>query len=60
MGLARSTATRTPRKCSAKLKKDDETLEGELETLKNAIDAHHKDNRDKRKALQERRNGLAK
>jgi hypothetical protein len=39
----------------AKLKKDDEALEAEIKTYENAVDAHTKDNRDKRKGLQERR-----
>jgi len=43
----------------SKLKKDDETLEGEIKTLELAPDAHTKDNREKR-TLQERRNMIAK
>lgn len=30
----------------AKLKKDDETLEGEIKALETALDAHTKDNRE--------------
>ena len=44
----------------AKLKKDDETFEREIKTLETAIDYHTVENRGKRKALQERRNALAK
>jgi uncharacterized protein YlxW (UPF0749 family) len=43
-----------------KLQADDEKLEGEIKVLETAIDSHTKDNRDKRKALQERCNILAK
>jgi chromosome segregation ATPase len=43
-----------------KLKSEDEKLDGEIKTLETAVDAHTKDNSDKRKALQERRNTLAK
>lgn len=43
-----------------KLKKDDETLEGEIKTLETALDYHTVENRNKRKILQERRNALAK
>jgi chromosome segregation ATPase len=43
-----------------KLNKDDEAIEAHIKTLENAVNAHAKDNRDKRKALQERRNMLAK
>jgi hypothetical protein len=39
---------------------EDEKLEGEIKTLEIAVDAHTKDNRDKRKSLQERRNAVAK
>jgi chromosome segregation ATPase len=41
---------------NGKLKAEDEKLEGEIKTLETAVDAHTKDNRNKRKALQERRN----
>lgn len=44
----------------AKFKKDDELLEAEIKTLEIAVDAHTKDNRDKRKSLQERRYILTK
>lgn len=43
-----------------KLKADDDKLAEEIKTLETAVDEHTKDNRDKRKALQERRNGLSK
>jgi hypothetical protein len=43
-----------------KLKAEDEKLAGEIKALEIAVDAHTKDNRDKRKALQERRYALAK
>lgn len=43
-----------------KLKEEDAKLEGEIKMLETAVDAHTKDNRDKLKALQERRNILAK
>jgi hypothetical protein len=43
-----------------KLKAEDEKLEAEIKTLETAVDAHTKDNRDKRKILQERRNTIAK
>jgi uncharacterized protein YgiM (DUF1202 family) len=43
-----------------KLKEGDTKLEGEIKALETAADSHTKDNRDKRKALQERRNTLAK
>jgi uncharacterized protein YlxW (UPF0749 family) len=42
-----------------KLAEEDEKLAAEIKELENAADSHTKDNRDKRKALQERRNGLA-
>jgi chromosome segregation ATPase len=44
----------------AKLKKDDEAAEAEIKTLETALDYHTVENRAKRKALQERRNALAK
>lgn len=44
----------------SKLKAEDETLAEEIKTLETALDGHTKDNRDKRKALQERRNALTK
>ena len=37
-----------------KLQEQDAKLEGEIKMLETAVDAHTKDNRDKRKALQER------
>jgi chromosome segregation ATPase len=43
-----------------KLKAEDEKLDAEIKTLETAVDAHTKENRDKRKALQERRNTIAK
>ena len=43
-----------------KRKQEDDQLAAEIKTLETAVDSHTKDNRDKRKALQERRNGLAK
>jgi uncharacterized protein YlxW (UPF0749 family) len=43
-----------------KLQKEDGELEAQIKALDNAIDYHTKDNREKRKALQERRNALAK
>jgi hypothetical protein len=42
------------------MKEADEKLAEEIETLENALDSHSKDNRDKRKTLQERRTGLSK
>jgi hypothetical protein len=42
-----------------KLKAEDDKLAEEIKALETAVDSHTKDNRDKRKALQERRNGLA-
>jgi uncharacterized protein YlxW (UPF0749 family) len=42
-----------------KLKAEDEKLAEEIKALETAADSHTKDNRDKRKALQERRNVLA-
>lgn len=39
-----------------KLKAEDEKLEGEIKTLETAVDYHTVENRNKRKALQERRN----
>jgi argininosuccinate lyase len=44
----------------AKLKVEDEKLEGEMKVPEVATDAHTKDNRDKRKVLQEHRNTIAK
>jgi len=41
------------------MKKMDAEYEAELKTLETAIDSHTKDNRDKRKALQEQGNTLA-
>jgi len=43
-----------------KLKAEDAKLASEIHGLELAIDSHTKDNRDKRKALQERRTALAK
>jgi septal ring factor EnvC (AmiA/AmiB activator) len=43
-----------------KLEKKDHDLEEQIKTLDNAVDYHTKANREKRKALQERRNVLAK
>jgi hypothetical protein len=43
-----------------KLKADDEKLAGEIKALETALDGHTKDNRDKRKAVQERGNALFK
>jgi hypothetical protein len=43
-----------------KLQKDDEALAGEIKTLEIAFDYHTVENRGKRKALQERRNMIAK
>jgi predicted nucleic acid-binding Zn-ribbon protein len=43
-----------------KLKDEDTKLEAEIKTLELAIDSHTKDNRDKRKAIQGRRNSIAK
>ena len=43
-----------------KLHEEDGALETEIKTLETAIDSHSVDNRNKRKALQERRNTLAK
>lgn len=43
-----------------KLKAEDEKLDAEIKTLDLAPDYHSKDNRDKRKALQERRTTIAK
>jgi hypothetical protein len=43
-----------------KLKVEDEKLVGEIKTLETAIDYHTVENRSKRKALQERRNTIAK
>ena len=42
------------------LKAEDDKLAEEIKALETAVDEHTKDNRDKRKALQERRNGLSK
>jgi predicted secreted protein len=44
----------------AKLQEEDATLETDIETLETAPDSHSKDNRDKRKAAQERRDTIAK
>jgi len=41
-----------------KLTEEDAKLAAEIKELEAAVDSHTKDNRDKRKALQERRNGL--
>lgn len=43
-----------------KMQAEDEKLAAEVKTLENAIDYHTKENRDKRKALQERRTALTK
>ncbi len=43
-----------------KLKDEDAAAEAEIKTLETALDSHTKDNRDKRKALQERRHQLVK
>jgi chromosome segregation ATPase len=43
-----------------KLKEEDDRIETETKELEGAVDSHTKDNRDKRKTLQERRNVLAK
>ena len=43
-----------------KLKAEDEKLEGEIKALEAAVDYHTVENRGKRKALQERRNTIAK
>jgi len=43
-----------------KLTAEDEKLDAEIKALDTAVDSHTKDNRDKRKAMQERRNTLAK
>jgi chromosome segregation ATPase len=42
-----------------KMQEEDRGLEAEFKTLETALDSHTKDNRDKRKALQERRTALA-
>jgi chromosome segregation ATPase len=41
-----------------KLQEEDRTLEADIKELASAIDSHTVDNRNKRKALQERRNAL--
>ncbi len=43
-----------------KMQAEDRGLEKEIKALDNAVDHHTKDNRDKRRALQERRNALTK
>lgn len=43
-----------------KLKSEDERLADEIKQLEGALDSHTKDNRDKRKTLQERRTQLSK
>jgi chromosome segregation ATPase len=43
-----------------KLKADDEKLAEEIKTLEAAVDAHTKDDRNRREALQEQRNALSK
>ena len=43
-----------------KLKDEDGRLADEFGTLERALDSHTKDNRDKRRALQDRRNAIAK
>ncbi len=43
-----------------KLKDEDAALDAEIKALETALDGHTKDNRDKRKALQERRDNLAR
>jgi hypothetical protein len=43
-----------------KLKSEDERLADEIKQLELAVDSHTKDNRDKRKAIQERRTQLSK
>lgn len=43
-----------------KLTAEDEKLKGQIKDLKSAPDYHTVENRDKRKALQERRNTIAK
>lgn len=44
----------------SKLTQEDEKLAAEIKALETAIDSHTKDNRDKRKTMQERRNMLSK
>lgn len=43
-----------------KLKVEDRTFQGEIKKLEIALDYHTVENRNKRKALQERRNAIAK
>ena len=43
-----------------KLQEDDRTLEADIKELEGALDSHTVDNRNKRKALQEKRNNLTK
>ena len=43
----------------SKFKAEDDKLDEEIKTLETAVDSHTKDNRDKRKALQERRATLS-
>jgi flagellar capping protein FliD len=45
---------------AGKLQAEDKKLDAEIKALETAVDSHTKDNRDKRKAMQERRNKLAK
>jgi chromosome segregation ATPase len=42
-----------------KLQADDRRMEDEIKELEAAVDSHMRDNREKRKAIQERRNALA-
>jgi len=42
-----------------KMQEEDGSLEGEIKTLEAALDSHTKDNREQRKALQERRTRIA-
>ena len=44
----------------AKLKEEDDTAAADIKELENAVDYHTVENREKRKALQEKRNQLAK
>jgi hypothetical protein len=46
------------RTCNAAQAADDAELAAEIKALETAIDYHTEESRDKRKALQERRNGL--
>ncbi|HLH93526.1 MAG TPA: hypothetical protein VKW08_00265 [Xanthobacteraceae bacterium] len=43
-----------------KMQKEDEKLAEEIKALEASVVSHTKENRDQRKALQERRNGIAK